>query len=366
MPSIQTLIRGKDRKQKSLLKAREMAKLDFVGEYENEKYGIRNKILRMDAIPGGVSFLVQTWKNGKQLGFGADGSVDIERFRFFNAPFLVDDPNGNILREVRTEEGQIMERVLREDPIAALLESLAHSSNFAGIEQASIKKGKVGNTTSTIFASYDAYFLPAGAADFAASRALTTAAVDSTTANLLGVGVRNDGVNAVRIARSGMTFATNVIGSDVISSGVVSLMPVFHTDDDNDAQAYITLDKFTPASSSSYVGGDWDNFAGDKQTSDKDISAVVDETYSDFTYIDFNDVNTGGDTCLMAREGHDYENIAAVLSAGQYSRVHFYQADETGTSKDPKAVFIHAAALSKEMAINRTPIRGVGRGIMRP
>src|SRR3990167_1069334 len=39
-------------------------------------------------------------KRGTELrGFGADGSVEIERFRIYNPPILVDDPNGTIIRE---------------------------------------------------------------------------------------------------------------------------------------------------------------------------------------------------------------------------------------------------------------------------
>src|SRR3990167_4451732 len=83
----------------------------------------------------------KVWKwtpGGKQVGFGKDGTVDIERFVFINPPILVSDPNGDIIREWTDDTtGELKQRKLRESPQEALLQSLAHTI--------SVKKEKFGS-----------------------------------------------------------------------------------------------------------------------------------------------------------------------------------------------------------------------------
>jgi hypothetical protein len=52
----------------------------------------------------GKVFSQNVWSNPK-LGLGKDGSVEIERFRFFNPTILVDDPNGSVVRECGPKHG---------------------------------------------------------------------------------------------------------------------------------------------------------------------------------------------------------------------------------------------------------------------
>src|SRR3989304_1790351 len=68
----------------------------------------------------------------KPIGFGKDGSVETERFRFYNPPIMVDDPAGIIIRESTDMEGKITQRRLREDPAQAIKESLAHTIKVTG------------------------------------------------------------------------------------------------------------------------------------------------------------------------------------------------------------------------------------------
>lgn len=100
----------------------------------------------------GIELFAKAWKGDKQLGFGKDGSVEIERFRIFNPPILVDDPNGDIVREWTDEKtGELKQRKLREDPIEAIRQTVAHNVKIVGKENAQIVIGKIGNTTSTFY-----------------------------------------------------------------------------------------------------------------------------------------------------------------------------------------------------------------------
>ena len=99
----------------------------------------------------GIELFAKAWKGGKQLGF-LDGTVEIERFRIYNPPVLVDDPNGDIIREWTDEEtGELKQRKLKYDPTQAIKNSLAHTISLVAKDGKDIIKGKVGNTTSTFY-----------------------------------------------------------------------------------------------------------------------------------------------------------------------------------------------------------------------
>jgi hypothetical protein len=126
------------------LKAAEIVKENPVGEYTNSQYGITIDIQGVSKIPGGVEVFARASKNGKPLGFGPDGTVETERFRFFNPPILVDDPTGSIVREwTDSVTKQTVTRHLREDPIAAIRDDLAHAISLTGKEGAAIVRKKL-------------------------------------------------------------------------------------------------------------------------------------------------------------------------------------------------------------------------------
>ena len=136
---IKDLLENKSSKEKANIKATELAKLDFVGEYTDAKYGIKIEIQSLDKIEGGIEIFARAWKGDKQLGFGADGTVDIERFRIFNPPILVPDITGDIvLTSIDPKTGVTKERRLREDLKQATLESLAHTIKVVGKENSNI------------------------------------------------------------------------------------------------------------------------------------------------------------------------------------------------------------------------------------
>lgn len=128
---IKTLLKNKTAKEQAKIKATEIAKLNFVGTYTDSIYGVRVKIQSIKDIGGGIEIMAQAWKGNKQLGFGKDGSVDIERFRIYNPPILIDE--------------------LKEDTIKVIRKDLAHIIKVVGKTDGTIVKGKVGRTTSTFY-----------------------------------------------------------------------------------------------------------------------------------------------------------------------------------------------------------------------
>ena len=55
------------------------------------------EIVKTNLIEGGIEVFARAWRDGNQIGFGADGSVDVERFKVFNPPILVLDEQGPLI-----------------------------------------------------------------------------------------------------------------------------------------------------------------------------------------------------------------------------------------------------------------------------
>ena len=146
-------LEGKAGPERAEIKAREIAKRVSPGVYEAATNGLAIEVVEINSLGHGVEVFARVRKDGEQIGFGPDGTVDIERFRIFNPPILVLDPSGPIHQAWVDREGHEWSRDLREDPTDALIQSLAHTisvkeENF-GPED--IIEGKVGNTTSTFY-----------------------------------------------------------------------------------------------------------------------------------------------------------------------------------------------------------------------
>ena len=112
---------SKNLEEKVSIKAKAVKDRFPVGVFsrsKNEKF----EVTEINEIKGGVEMFVRAWgEKDKQIGFGEDGSVDIERFRFFNPPVYVEDPNGDIVVETVDEEtGVRRTKKFREDPEEAL------------------------------------------------------------------------------------------------------------------------------------------------------------------------------------------------------------------------------------------------------
>ena len=348
--SIEQQLVGKNTTEKAQIKSKKIARSVRKGEFSMKQTSI--EIVGIQEITGGVEVFAKAWKNGKQLGFGKDGSVEIERFRFYNPPIMVDDPSGKVVREiVNPFTGAKTYRTLREDPEQAMKESLVYVVGLVE-KDGNIVKGKIGNTTSTFYSAaginepVDGYVYY-GNFDFATARdALAGTVADNSGANLIvGTSVSSSVYN---ILRSFLLFDTSPIGTDTISSAVLSSYVTTINNLDNDANAWINVFATNPASTSVLITADYDLIGTTKGATDINLSAMSTSAFSDST---LNATGRGwidpaGITKLGYREGHDVNNSAPDVGANAEQDVYFASADTAGTTSDPKLVIEHTVSAS--------------------
>jgi hypothetical protein len=318
---------------------------------------------------GGIEVFARAWKDGQQLGFGKDGSVDIERFIIPDPPILV--PTTGIADYERIYFNEITATTttskFAEDPEEALKEILAHNIKIVGKEGTKITSGKVGNTTTTVYSGSGDGGLGrktggggTNPADWSIEQTATAAQqVDYTSAFLganFGIGWywQNTG-NRYWLERVIVHFDTSSIpDTDTIDSATISGYPQSAgeiTNTDNTGNDYIYWCEASPASTASLTANDYDNIcdsvgAPTERTSTIDLSALNGTAYNDFT------VNAGG-LSLISKTGVDSwggrigDDITAepsgTRSSNDWNRVLFESSEETGTTKDPKMVIVHSA-----------------------
>ncbi len=163
---------------------------------------------------------------------------------------------------------------------------------------------------------------------------------------------------SVNIYRSFLPFDTSSIPSAAtVTAASLSVYVTTVFDDDNDAQAYITISTSTQATHTSLATTDYDNAgpvsmnaasevidSGER----KDLSSVSASAYLTFT-LNANGINaikrsgesstcsaTAGISCFAMREGHDAAGSTLASSGeGVYSGIQYSSSEATGTSQDP-------------------------------
>lgn len=373
---IESLIANKGSMERAIIKSHEIVKLGLSGEYISDKYGLRVELIGdIKKIDGGIELFAKAWKGGKQLGFGKDGSVEIERFKIYNPPVLVGDPNGTIIREYTDDDTGVKQRRLREDPAEAIRRTLAHTVKVVGKENTKIVKGKIGNTTSTFYpdahpetTSGDVSFTKFVAAGESWSdlRTLSTgmSVLDEAT-RVNATGFRSDGDTDEwdKMYRFGAGWDTSPIGSDVVDSATVSYYVYSGTNEGYSDSANVTA--WTPASATSFVDDDYFAYGGTKYSDDdKDLATVLASInqYHDWALnaTGIGAVDTGGITSIMARSVRDIEDSEPTWpTPREEAGLNFSTADQTGTDEDPKLVVEHSAAAAK-VPISTLALMGAG------
>lgn len=361
-------LRALDAKERASLKGCEIAKIKTVPkgrvQFSGSDYEI--EIVEMNPIEGGVEVFARAWTpDGQQIGFGPDGTVDIERFRIINPPVLVDDPNGSIVREGFNKHTNLVEtRKLREDPLVAVLQSIAHTLSVkkeVSISSA-IQTGKVGNTTTTVYpnASVETTSFDGAVATqdsdltWATVRADTTGSYANDNATRLidgahgyGIGVWYYGsANDVNIVRGFTLFDTSAIpDGDTVSSATLSLHSTLTRNDFNEAEGTIVPVEATPASNTALADGDIDNVGSIAFATAIDLDTVSTTGYTDWTLnaSGIANVSKTGVSKFAWRIGYDLNNTQPTYSAARVWSIYPYSADQTGTGSDPKLVVEHSA-----------------------
>ena len=348
-------LEGKTRNEKVVSKANEIVRLRPVGKYANAQYGVQVEILDIEKIEGGVQLFARAWKGTDQLGFGADGSVDIERFRIYNPPILVDDPNGSHVVNYTDREGVAHQDKFRLDPVQAIREVIAHNVKLVGKLNTSIVPGKVGNTTSTFFpdpdtesTSVDGTCLDGSSTVWATVHDKADCSNPTDSSMLFDVYSAEGAADSFyNISRGFSLYDTSAIpDTDTISSATNSYYVIGTVNGDNDGQDYITVVTTTPASNTAIVGDDYEQIGTTKQSDDLDITGLTNGAYNDFTInaTGLANISKTGITKFGVREGHDLENDAIALNANNTASMR--SADFADTTSDPKLVIVHVAAAS--------------------
>ena len=352
---IKDLLKNKNAKEQAKIKGQEIAKVDFRGEYISQEYGIKIDIQSTKAIEGGVEVMARAWKGNKQLGFGSDGSVDIERFKIMNPSYQV--PNGTTRIETDERGRETTVDNLKEDVAEATRKDIAHTAKLIGKEDTNIVKGKIGSTTSTFYPATGANDPVDGrvinhpsSSDWATVHDAASGTSVSTTGTVERGEVEMVGSN-ILITRGFMLFDTSSISTtNEISSATLSLD--FSSADSsfaNDGYDYVTITQSNPDSDDTLITADF-NQAGSTEAIDegdrKDITDISTGTYTDFPFnatgIGFIGTGAGGRTRLGQREGHDFSNNDPGLASGKYILARWKSADN-GTA-EPKLVIVHTSA----------------------
>jgi hypothetical protein len=347
--NIENKLLNKTSKERATIKGVEIARAFAIGEKTAGEYRI--EVTEINPIEGGIEVFARAWRNGKQLAFGPDGTVDIERFRFINPPVMVGD--GTYRKE--TFEGKEYDTPNHKiDPAAALMEILVDTVRRVGKSSTNMVPGKVGNTTSTFFASYGAIITEQTAEQtwdtmHDAATADTVITTDQRMCYYIGSGDISDRWNV--LARSGFTFATATLpDTDAISSATLSLYGDGTTNNNTFTNGVVgggNVYSFAPASATSFATSDFDDF-GTTQFS----TTIQQTSWNTGAYNDF-PLNASGiayikktdDTIFGVREAnYDAPDTPPTWQAGCITRAGFRNYTASGTTNDPKLVVEHAAA----------------------
>jgi len=203
-------------------------------------------------IPNGVEVFVRTFKNGSPVGFGADGSVDIERFQFIYPNVLIGDENGSLLI-TSFEDGKMSVSKASVNPQEFILKRLEYVLSIkkeVSFDESLIIPNKVGNTTTIVDYNYGT---GAGGSYQVTSDALATYALahDATTGNVYQLStnaVHNVLHNSLiggsyYVRKADLQFDTSAIpDTDDISAATLTVYPTFTGGSNNDSDTLVLLD----------------------------------------------------------------------------------------------------------------------------
>ncbi len=349
---IENELKNKTAKKKSILKCREIAKLNLGVIYGNAELKIEIREIR--AIDDGIQIYARAWKGDKQFGFGSDGSVEWERFRIINPPILVESPSGDIVREViDLTTKQPKQRRLREDPLQALRDSLVHTILIVG-KFGNVIKGKEGQTTTTVYPDANPETTTVDGVvnrdqgineTFANIRANAgDSHTDDVALDFFAYLAASSTSNQYASLKRGIfLFDTSSIpDTDTITSATLSLRGTQINDTlDNLA---INICPSNPASNTDLVNSDY-NIANWTDTTyvSKDISGLNTTGYEDFALdaAGIANINKTGVSKFGARVSSDISNSAPSWSSNANAGYGGYCADQTGTTDDPKLTIVH-------------------------
>lgn len=299
-------------------------------------------------IPGGVEILARAWSPlGEPIGFGKDGDVEIERFKIYNPPTYVPDPEGEFV-ETRTNPFTKQEEVrrFRYDPDEALRQAIEHTISvkneaFTGSR---IEPGKIGNTTSTFYPSSDGYVERNSAASTWASLQSGNGTANGTSDILCLFEAHTVSNQWSRLFRAFMKFDTSAIpDTDTISSATLSIY------------GYLKQDSTSNTPDSNIYSGPTTTLATTDYQNAGTTELATTISYGSWNAAGYNDYSlnasgianiskTGSSGFSMRNANYDVANVAPTWASGIQTGYFARSSATGGTSNDPVLVVEHAAA----------------------
>jgi len=319
-----------------------------LGEYKIEIIG-KIKVIEKNGMDG-IEVFAKAWKENKQIGFGKNGIVEIERFRFYNPPILIKDLEGDIIIERHNPKtGNLEPKKYKKDYETTFKSYLVRAISIKGKDGKNIVKGKVGNTVSTFFAG--------GGDGRIEDRSSTSWDVvhDKSTATYTAhydrsieakSSKRSDGNFA--IARGFFPFDTSALGvSEVINSAILSLYITNVIDQDNDGDDFLGIVQTTQVSNTTLSLSDYSK-CGDINNPTEganriDLGDITTAQYTDFTLTETGRgwISKTGFTKLGIREGHDILDNPFVGGNNTNNYVNISGSETVGTLEDPTLTIDH-------------------------
>ena len=226
----------KNPSKRSAIVADAWAKSDVKGKHLKDGLEIEITDTRQVEVAGehGVEIYARAWQDGEQIGFGPDGTVDIERFRFFGGlPFEVSDgtkdkeDNDNLKEDVQTTVVDNMFRGLG-----------AKKQKFSDDR---IVFGKIGNTTSLFYSATGANSPVDGYVRVTGATQLWDTFHDRATGTYADGGTGVESTMTLKshaspgywtdMYRTALEFDISAIGTDLISSGSLTVVSNYSSND---------------------------------------------------------------------------------------------------------------------------------------
>lgn len=341
--------------ERAKIKSAKIAELNPVGIYENSTYDLKVEIRSVKAIDNEVEVFARAWKGIQQLGFSQDGSVEWERFRIINPPVLVDDINGDIIREWTDKTtGEIKQRKLREDPSQALKDSLAHTISLIGKTNNNIVKGKEGRTTLIVYPDANPESTSVDGITRRESVNETwstirsgagTNALPSNVDGSISIGSSLTTNQFRELRREVVLFDTSALTADAtISSAIMSIKANDKTDNLTLGDGFkLVVVSSTPASNTNLVAADFNiaNWGSTEFSQRIARSGFTVGSFSNFTInaTGLSNISKTSITKFGIRDaGYDIDNVQPTWVIDTFSQINWDAADTAGTTSDPKLV----------------------------
>lgn len=351
---ISDLLKNKTIQEKARIKSEEITKLDHKGIYEDLNYDVKVEILSLNKIEingqHGVEILARAWKGIKQLGFGKDNDVEIERFRIFNSPIKAPDGTKRIVN-LDGKQNEILDN-FTENPVRAIQLTLVHIISLVGKISDKVISGKVGNTTSTFFPSLDGWVREETEASWATIIAAAgDTAEDSGANNPFSFCEFIDGVTSntwQQNVRSIFLFDTSSIpDGDTIDSATMSLWVTSKLDEATAQNPDINVYASTPASDTALVAGDYAQTGSTAFSTAITFANVTTDAYNDFVLnaSGLANISKTGVSKFSAKNAN-YDAAASApgwTTSGRTHRIRGQWVETAGTANDPKLVVVHTS-----------------------